>query len=100
MGAICVRDPAVLSERMRPPSRAWRIPGWLRTITAAGLGARASHPADSSPAVARGARDAGTPSGPAGGVEPLAIRTAFDFLSNRVHAVVHRNGRLLVPAGE
>jgi choline-sulfatase len=99
VGAICVRDPDVLSsERMRPPCRTWRIPGCLRVIIAAVVGALACHTADSAPAVEPPAPDAGS-AAPGAGVEPVA-RTAFDFLTNRVQAVVHRNGRLLVPAGE
>ncbi|HEX3905201.1 MAG TPA: sulfatase [Polyangia bacterium] len=32
-------------------------------------------------------------------VDPAGTRTAFDFIANRVHAVSHRDGRLVVDAG-
>jgi choline-sulfatase len=32
--------------------------------------------------------------------KPAATRTNYDFLANRAHAVVHRDGRLVISAGE
>ncbi len=39
------------------------------------------------------------PAAPAAPVDASGYRTAFDFIANRVHAVSHRDGRLVVDAG-
>ncbi len=42
---------------------------------------------------------AGPAPAPAAPPDASGYRTAFDFIANRVHAVSHRDGRLVVDAG-
>src|SRR5258705_397913 len=76
-------------------------------VTAACGGQRPPSGLDTAPAAAAPARPAAAPAPPAAAPAPpppppvdlAGYRTAIDLVANRIHAVSHREGRLVIDAG-